>query len=198
LSYNPAKTLRYFSAKSNVARKSRKQAPGKFMKIKTNINSIFVFRIVFSTILFFMAFVHAEAQEQTSRDTTIPVMIFGENNEPLALIGLEDVIVNSSGEITGCDNRLGLFEVDDIAYEGVSEIVGGIRVKKIRADIEQQSTGNVPSLIRINAGQLSNLVASWLPTLVQKGSRLLIAYNICGNGGFQYARDIYRAESLEW
>ena len=168
------------------------------MKIKASMKSSLVFGSIFSAILFFMAFSSAAAQEQPSHDEAIPVMIYGKTNEPLALIGIEDVIVNSTDNYTGCENRLGLFEVDDIAYDGVSEIVGGIRVKSIGTGIEKQGKTAAPSLIRINASELSNVDASWLPTLVQKGSRLLIAYNLCGNGGYKYARDIYRAEALEW
>lgn len=123
-----------------------------------------------------------------------PEMIY-EDSKPIALIGLSEVW--RSGGASGCENHIGTFEVEEIAYDGVSEIVGGIRVKPVVSFWDKKSS-TAPSLMRLNTDKLSNIERSWLPTLVDKGSKLLIAYNICGSGGFQYVRDIYRQDKLKW
>jgi hypothetical protein len=123
-----------------------------------------------------------------------PVMIYMKgSNAPIALIRLEDA---SDGN--GCEDHLGFFAVDSVAYDGVSEIVGGIRVKAILNPMSRPKDDDVPFLIRIDTSKLDEVDKGWLSTLVKKGSKLLIAFRRCGSGGFDSARDIYKADSLKW
>src|SRR4051812_35408332 len=104
-------------------------------------------------------------------------MKFSNANKPIALLGLDEVW--KEGAASGCYNHAGFFEVDDIAYEGMSDNVGGIKVKS--TDKSEASRRVV--LITIDTNLLSNAEKSWIPTLVSKGSNLFIAYAVCGNGG---------------
>jgi hypothetical protein len=128
------------------------------------------------------------------------VMIYGDSKKPVALLGLDEVW----GYRSGCDNHAGFFEVDDIAYDGVSENVRGIRVKALRKDLTDSErvtlmTINTNTSLSNNTNtSLSNADRSWVSTLVSKGSKLFIAYAICGSGGYYQVRDIYRADNLEW
>jgi hypothetical protein len=120
------------------------------------------------------------------------MMIYGEPKKPVALLGLDEVY----GYKSGCENHAGFFEVDDIAYDGISEIVGGIRVKAVRKD--STDSERVTLMTFDTKTSLSNSDKSWVSTLVSKGSKLFIAYAICGNGGYYQVRDIYRTDNLEW
>ncbi|MAE50732.1 MAG: hypothetical protein CMH27_02870 [Micavibrio sp.] len=118
-------------------------------------------------------------------------VVYNDSNYPIALIGLDKA--PEDGDM--CSTHFGKFMVDDIAYEGVSEMIGGIRVKQINKDM---SVDKQVKLIRLDTSDLSNAASGWLPTFFNKGKPLLIAYNVCGNGGFHYARDIYDPENLNW
>jgi hypothetical protein len=120
------------------------------------------------------------------------VMIYNDLKKPVALLGLDEVY----GYTSGCENHAGFFEVDDIAYDGISEIVGGIRVKALRKD--STDSERVTLMTFDTKSSLSNADRSWVSTLVSKGSKLFVAYAICGNGGYYQVRDIYRADNLEW
>ena len=123
-----------------------------------------------------------------------PELIFKKGSRvPIALIGLEDV----PGDGSGCSTHLGTFVVDSIAYDGVSEVVRGIHVTSLPG---APKTHNLvePFLITINNGKLSEADQGWVRALVRKGSKLLIAYDTCGNGGYDSARDIYSSGNLNW
>jgi hypothetical protein len=120
------------------------------------------------------------------------MMIYSEPKKPVALIGLDEVY----GYKSGCENHAGFFKVDDIAYDGTSEIVEGIRVKALGKNSSDKES--VTLMTFDIKSSLSNADKSWVPKLVSKGSKLFIAYSICGSGGYQSVRDIYRADSLDW
>ena len=123
-----------------------------------------------------------------------PIMIFkGKPQYPIAVLGLDDV---SYGD--GCENHLGYFVVDSIAYDGVSDLVGGIRVRPVVNQTGKADSSSVPSLIHIDLSKLGQADSSWLPKLVRSGTKLLINFNRCGNGGIDFARDIYSANNLKW
>lgn len=102
-----------------------------------------------------------------------PQMIYDKDQRPIAIIGLEDVLVNSPG----WENHLRSFEVQEVVYEGASDIVTGIRVKPIRGvfDFTKES---ITQLIILDTRHLCHLDSSWVSTLVKPGSRLLIAYSL--------------------
>ncbi len=115
-------------------------------------------------------------------------LVFEKSDKPVAIIGLTNVPKPHDG----CASHMGQFIVDEVAYDGVSEIIGGIRVR------DASKPKDPPKLMRMDTDGLSNLEASWLPYLVQKGNNLRIAYNVCGNGGFHLVRDIYLSDKLSW
>jgi hypothetical protein len=124
-----------------------------------------------------------------------PQVVFkGHTHVPIALIGLEGT--PSYGD--GCWPHFGTFLVDSIAYEGVSDVVAGVRVKAIPAPPPEAPRPVVGSLITINSQLLSEAEKGWVATLVRPGRKLLIAYNRCGNGGYDSARDIYAADAMSW
>lgn len=128
-----------------------------------------------------------------SKVSASPVMIYAKNSQPIALIGIED----PASEV-GCENHLGFYAVDGIAYVGVSDLVGGIRVKSIANPMSAPRNGNTPFLITIDSSKMTEVDKSWLATLVKRAGKVLIAFNRCGSGGFDSARDIYKADALKW
>ena len=122
-------------------------------------------------------------------------MIYNDSSQPVALLGIEAVqdVPNS-----GCSNHVGKFKVDEIAYDGASRLVGGIRVIPLGSWWTELTKRQASTFIGIQIDELSNMDKSWLSTLVMKGNKLLIAYSICGMGGYYEARDIYLLDELNW
>lgn len=124
-----------------------------------------------------------------------PQVVFkGKARVPVALIGLEGT--PSYGD--GCWPHFGTFVADSIAYDGVSDVVAGIRVKAIPAPPPEAPRPAVGSLVTINPQSLSEAEKSWVATLVRPVRKLLIAHNRCGNGGYDSARDIYAVDAMSW
>jgi hypothetical protein len=144
-----------------------------------------------SFLVLIVAINSAYAAENLVQSKTKPALIQNDDGEPVALIGLGEAM---NGD--GCTTHLGTFEVKDVAYDGVSEIVAGIRVLPL--EYNALSLDKAPTLIRFSTSDLPNSSASWVPTLVKEGRKLLVAYNICGNGGYQNATSIYRLDRLNW
>jgi len=120
--------------------------------------------------------------------TTYAAEMIYKDSKPTALIGLSEKWV--SGDHSGCENRSGSFEVQEIVYDGTSEIVSGIRVTPVTGFFDAKDR-TVPLLIRLDTKMLSNVDRGWIPTLVNRGNRLLIEYDVCGSGGFSSAQNIY-------
>ena len=145
----------------------------------------------FRQTLFFGVFLLGVGMPAVGFAADAPYELVMKSGKPIAIIGLSEIPDRKTS--SDCQNRLGRFVVSDIAYDGLSEIVQGVRVKPLGA---KKDAGEV--LIRIDSDRLPNVDRSWLPALVDRGSQLLIAYQICGNGGFMYARDVYRLDRLDW
>ncbi len=104
-------------------------------------------------------------------------------NSKLQTAGLDAVInldpIESVEETRGCMYGARYLVIDEIAYDGVSEIIGGIR-----------SSGD---LYRIDSEDLyrnvSNAERGWLKDLFKKGQKVLVSYSVCGSGGLQFVRD---------
>ena len=122
-----------------------------------------------------------------------PVMVYKASGEPVALVGLQEAFNDA-----GCSFQLGNFIVDSIAYEGTSNLVAGVRVLRLASLTSKPKDDDVPYLITIDTSKLSEADKGWIPKMVRRGSRLLISFNLCGSGGFESARDIYRADGLDW
>jgi hypothetical protein len=120
-------------------------------------------------------------------------VIFRGQKNPIAAINLEQL-----QNETGCSAHLGTFLVHSIAYPGVSDEVGGIRVTAVPAPPPEAPRPVVPSLISIDLSGLSQVEKSWMSTLVRPGRKLLIEYDRCGSGGFDSAINIYAFDALSW
>ena len=147
--------------------------------------------LIFSTISLTLSIHNAYAAENNINNKVKPQLIQNRNGDPVALIDLDDEM-----NADGCTTHLGTFEVKDIAYDGVSEIVGGIRVLPLEPDA--LNPDKATTLIRFSTSDLPNSSASWVSTLVKEGRKLLVAYNVCGNGGYHIAINIYRLDKLNW
>lgn len=56
-----------------------------------------------------------------------PNLIFKGDGDPVAIVGMHNMI----GSEYACYNHFGRFQVDELEYEGVSDIIAGIRVVSI-------------------------------------------------------------------
>jgi hypothetical protein len=122
------------------------------------------------------------------------VVVYKAAGQPVAVLGLQEAAPFD----TGCEIRLGSFVVDSIAFDGNSDLVEGVRVLSLASLTSKPKDDDVPYLITIDTTEISQVDRSLLPKMVRRGSRLLISFYLCGSGGHESARDIYRIDSLSW
>lgn len=107
-----------------------------------------------------------------------------------ALVGIEEAQAQPGD---GCEHRISDLVVDEVVYKGTSELVEGFRAKK-PAPVEWYG------LFRIDSDALyksiSNAEHGNVPKLIKKGAKLIVVYQVCGNGGFVYVRDIFKKSAI--
>ncbi|WP_319585298.1 hypothetical protein [uncultured Desulfobulbus sp.] len=91
---------------------------------------------------------------------------------------------------TQCDQRIALITVEEVLYEGSSEQVEGFRAKLSSDKIDYLFSIYNNKAIYEN---LPNAARRDVLQLINKGSNLLVDYQVCGSGGFFSVRNIFSA-----
>lgn len=107
-----------------------------------------------------------------------------------ALVGIEAPMVEPGDN---CDQRIAEVVVDEVVYDGVSEMIAGFRAKK-------PAPNEYYALFRMDSkaiyGALPNPARLDVHRLVNKGARLVVIYQVCGSGGFISVRDIFKKSAV--
>ena len=104
-----------------------------------------------------------------------------------AVVDLEPAMTESG---SGCEQRLADLVVDEVVYEGASDIIIGFRAQKPGSSAKSWYglfSMNTKSLYQ----KLPNPERHNVQQLVKKGAKVIVTYQVCGSGGFSSVRDIY-------
>lgn len=118
---------------------------------------------------------------------------FGSNGKVVginALVGIEKPMVEVGDN---CDQRIADLVVDEVVYEGLSEIISGFRAKK-PAPNENYVLFTIDS--KAVYGALPNAARRDVQKIINKGSRLIVIYQVCGSGGYFSVRDIFKKSAV--
>ena len=107
-----------------------------------------------------------------------------------ALVNIEDAMVEPGDN---CDQRIAEIVVDEVVYEGASEIITGFRAKK-PAPNEFYALFTIDS--KAVYDRLPNTQRRDVQKIINKGSRLVVIYQVCGSGGFLSVRDIFKKSAV--
>ena len=102
-----------------------------------------------------------------------------------AIVGIEE-------PLSDCDQRIADLVIDEVVYDGASDLVLGFRAKK---PAPQEWYG----IFRINDAlykSISNVEHSQITNLIKKGARVIVTYHVCGSGGYVYVRDIFKKSAM--
>jgi hypothetical protein len=109
-----------------------------------------------------------------------------------AIVNLEEAQTEDG---SGCEQRIADLVVDEVAYEGASDIVIGFRAKK-PGNNKNEWYGlfsmNTQALYR----KLPNPDRRNVQLLVKRGARVIVVYQVCGSGGFASVRDVYAKSAV--
>lgn len=107
-----------------------------------------------------------------------------------ALVGIEAPMVEPSDN---CDQRIAEVVVDEVVYDGASEMIAGFRAKK-PAPNEYYALFGMDS--KAIYGALPNPARRDVQRLVNKGARIVVIYQVCGSGGFISVREIFKKSAV--
>lgn len=107
-----------------------------------------------------------------------------------AIVGIEEPMT-APGD--NCSQRIADVVVDEVVYEGVSDMLAGFRAKK-------PAPKEWYGIFRINTDALyksiPNAAHGDVLKLVKKGANLVVTYQVCGSGGFVNVRDIFKKSAI--
>lgn len=107
-----------------------------------------------------------------------------------AIVGIEEPMT-APGD--NCSQRIAEVVVDEVVYEGSSDMVAGFRAKK-------PAPKEWYGIFRINTDALyksiPNAAHGDVLKLVKKGANLIVTYQVCGSGGFVNVRDIFKKSAI--
>ena len=106
------------------------------------------------------------------------------------LVGIETPMVDP---LENCSQRIAEVVVDEVVYDGASDIIAGFRAKK-PAPNEWYGMFTIHS--DAVYGALSNAARGDVQKLINKGARLIVIYQVCGSGGHVSVRDIFKKSAL--
>jgi hypothetical protein len=107
-----------------------------------------------------------------------------------ALVGIEEPML-AQGD--NCDQRIAEVVVDEVVYEGASDMITGFRAKK-PAPKEWYGIFKIDSKAIYNS--IQRAVHQDVQKLINKGARLIVVYQMCGSGGFVSVRDIFKKSAV--
>ena len=106
--------------------------------------------------------------------------------EVTAIVDLEEAMTDAKN----CEQRIADLVIDEVVYEGTSEIVTGFRALK-------PGVGTKPwyALFEMDTKALyrniSNSERRNVQMLIRKGAKIIVSYQVCGSGGFISVRDVF-------
>jgi hypothetical protein len=106
------------------------------------------------------------------------------------LVGIEEPYTKPGDN---CDQRIADVLVDEVVYEGASDMIVGFRAKK-SAPKEWYGIFRIDGNAVYKA--LPNATHSDVQKLIKKGTQLIVIYQICGSGGFVNVRDIFKKTAI--
>lgn len=133
--------------------------------------------------------------------STILVLVVPANAEPglvyqfdskAKIIGI-NALVGIDAPMADCDQRIADVVVDEVVYQGASNIVEGFRAKK-PAPNEWYALFSIDSQAVYSA--LPNASRGNVQKLISKGAKLIVVYQVCGSGGHVSVRDIFKKSAL--
>jgi hypothetical protein len=107
-----------------------------------------------------------------------------------ALVGIEAPMV-APGD--NCDQRIADVVIDEVVYEGKSDIIAGFRSKK---PAPNEWYGLFSIDYRAVYDTLPNATRSDVQKLIKKGAKLIVIYQVCGSGGQVTVRDIFKKTAI--
>ena len=96
---------------------------------------------------------------------------------------------------SGCEQRIADLVVDEVVYEGTSEMLIGFRAKK-PANGSSEWYGLFSMATKALYQNLSNAERRNIQQLIRRGAKLIVIYQICGSGGFASVRDVFAKSAV--
>ena len=109
-----------------------------------------------------------------------------------AIVDLEPAMTESG---SGCEQRIADLIVDEVVYEGASDIVIGFRAQKPGSKANTWY-GLFSMNTKLLYRKLPNPERHNVQLLVKKEAKLIVVYQVCGSGGFSSVRDIYAKAAI--
>lgn len=102
------------------------------------------------------------------------------------LIGIEELMHD-------CDQRIANIVVDEVKYEGVSDVITGFNARK-------PTSKKIDFFFNIDSADIyrasDKITKSDVQKLIHKGAKLIVVYQVCGSGGYFFVRDIFKLSAL--
>jgi len=107
-----------------------------------------------------------------------------------AIVGIEEPMT-APGD--NCSQRIADVVIDEVVYDGASDMVAGFRAKK-------PAPREWYGIFRIDTDALyksiPNAAHNDVLKLIKKGASIIVTYQVCGSGGFVSVRDIYKKTAV--
>ena len=109
-----------------------------------------------------------------------------------AVVDLEAAMTETG---SGCEQRIADLSIDEVVYEGASDIVIGFRAQK-----PGNGTNTWYGVFAMDTKalyrKLPNPERHNVQLLVKRGAKVIVTYQVCGSGGFASVRDIYAKSAV--
>ena len=111
-------------------------------------------------------------------------------DEVIAIVGIDELMV-APGD--NCDQRIADIVIDEVVYDGASDMVAGFRAKK-------PAPNEWYGIFRIDTEALykpiPNVGRHDPLKLIKNGANLIVIYQVCGSGGYVFVRDIFKKTAI--
>ena len=109
-----------------------------------------------------------------------------------AIVDLESAMTEPG---SNCSQRIADLVIDEVVYEGASDTIVGFRAQK--PGITANTWYGVFSMNTKRLYQnLGNAERHRVHELVKKGAKVVVAYQVCGSGGFASVRDVFAKSAI--
>ncbi len=107
-----------------------------------------------------------------------------------AIVGIEEPMT-APGD--NCDQRIANVVVDEVVYDGASDMIAGFRAQK-------PAPKEWYGIFRIDTNafykSIPNAAHGDVLKIIKKGANLIVTYQVCGSGGFVLVRDIFKNTAI--
>ena len=147
---------------------------------------------LFAPIIFFCALAPLSASAG-------PGIVYKYTKPPKTdIVGVNAIVDLESAETeqgSSCDQRIADLTIDEVVYQGASELIIGFRAMKPANGSSEWYTLFSMTTKELYE-KLSNAERRYPQQLVKKGAKVIVTYQVCGSGGFVSVRDIFAKSAI--